>query len=145
MKYDAVIIDLPLPINICGDDISIEYVKELKLVSTEDELEAFTIKWNMVWRLPYGESKKLSKIEESIVNNTYDKTEALKCIRKCRDKVCSHIKNSTQCAGVDILLPQIFLICYMISKHYGAPFMVALIQLQKSLNNLPECVAFHVF
>jgi len=145
MEYNAVLTDLPIPIRMDGCDVRVEYVKELSLVSTENELEAFTTKWNMLWRLPYGENKELSKTEESIVNNTYDKIEALNCIRECRDKICSHGENGIHCVGANILLPPIFLVCHMTSEFYGVPLMVALVQLQKSLDNLPDHVALDVF
>jgi len=149
MKYDALITDLPISVSVRSEiDLGEEYAKELSSINTEDELEAFTIKWKALWRLPFEKDvTDLSESEESIVDNTYDKGVALGCIKDGRINSCEHMRfeNPEQCPGVNILLPPILLKCFMLAQHCGAPVNVVLVQLQKGLDNLPDHIAEHVF
>lgn len=146
MKYDAVVTNLPISVRV-GSDTSInsEYVTELGLVTNEVELETFTNRWKMLWKLPYGENKDLSDSEESIINNTYDKKIALDCINAGRSGVCDHIGSGERCAGADILIPALFLKCFLLAEYYVVPFNVALVQFQKALGNLPDEVGHQIF
>jgi len=154
MEYNALLTDLPASMRIdCeGEAEGIgAYVRELGDVHTENDLELFTAKWKALWMLPYGRKDAqgnrvgLSETEESIVYNTYDKAEALNCITEGRQHACSHVENGNHCVGIDILLPPIFFVCSLLSEKYGCPVAVSLIQLQKSLDNLPDSVASQVF
>lgn len=144
MNYDAVLTDLPVMAHVTGEDISSLYVSELRNVKTEEELEGFTKRWEALWKLPYGHQV-VSEAEESIVNNSYDKTEALHCMMLCRTGVCEHSEGGNWCPGMYIILPPIMMQCFILAKEFQVPFNVAIVQLQKALNNLPDHVAFEVF
>lgn len=142
MRYNVVLTDLPTTPRVDGEDISLLYTSELRSVETEEQLEAFTEKWTAIWLLSCSDP---SDAEQSIVYNTYDKTQALKCIAECREGACSHVKSGASCAGAHIVMPYIMMQCFFIAHEYGAPFNVALVQLQKALGNLPDNVANMVF
>jgi hypothetical protein len=144
MKRDALLTDLPVSARVDAEDVGVLYSNELQSVKTEEDLEKFTERWEALWRLPCG-SEELSDAEASIVSNSYNKEEALQCIAQCRDDACEHAKAGEQCAGMNIVLPCIMMQCFFIAHEYGAPFNVALVQLQKALGNLPDSVAFEVF
>lgn len=126
MRYSALLTDLPIPVRVDGLDISDEYINELKNVGTEEELEKFTKRWKAVWNLPYRRGE-LNEFEEAIVTNTYDKSEALICIKDGRDSGCSHTINASECVGSYILLPPIFLVSFLTSKKYDVPIMAAFV------------------
>ena len=129
--------DLPImPDDNGGDVVQEAFVSERNLIHTVDDIAAFTERWQAVWLL-YRFGGTLTAEEQSIVDGTYNREQALKCLHICsKQQECEHVPTGTSCVGMHITLPYPLLHVHLMANHFGVPSDIVLIQANGGLSAL---------
>ena len=128
--------DLPISPELCGDVVVRTYNAELSVVQDEEALKAFVLRWSSLYGLKLEEpsremprkERETVKTVKSLIDGTFNPNLAMSClrlIRKGRD--CGHGRGGS-CAAMLISVPTALLRAHYISKEFGVPADVALIQ-----------------
>jgi len=130
----ATLEDLPIKIGFMSTP-SADYVRELKAVTTPEELIAHTERWRAIWLIPWERDWEPSADELAISEGRYDTKEMLDCIEANRRTVCPHMEADPDkgCLSALILVPSILIMTTDMAKRFGAFEGTAMIQMQRAL------------
>lgn len=103
------------------------FVKERDSIKTLEDLANFVERWQSIWI--DNERERIDQ-EESLISGSFNAQEVLECIQKAGE--CGH----QNCCADHIFIPISLLQASLISKKYGVPFDVALIQMNGGLQSL---------
>lgn len=125
-EVEEIIQRLPIEsFSLSDDSIRTSYVNELKTITEPEALREFVKKWLMLWTTPYY-GKYTSDFEKSLLDDSFDAEEALRCITKNRKGVCEHITDEEiGCVAPDIFIPGLLALCSIISREFEVPFNTA--------------------
>jgi len=139
--------DLPLVPGCTANGIQDAYVSELKLVTTPEQLRAFTIRWAPLYRMTSKviidkKEKNAQRFRISrnnldrLIAGDYKAEVALECVLGSRGPTgCRHMR-AFSCVGMHIVAPVVLIEAGGVARKYGVSTDLALIQMNGGLEAL---------